>query len=251
MTEAEWLAATDPQGMLTSLRDTGRATDRKLRLFAVACLRSIWDFSPGRQVVQVAEWYIDGLVPEKVFRGSRWPELTAGLLHSLPPAESAASWSSLAEEMRAGAALDRRRSLAWHRAAGRAFRRGATPAEARAAADASVPDTDGWLARRESARHQERLAQCGLLRDIFGPLLFRPLPHLPAYNDPTVQRLAQAAYDDRLMPCGHLDQSRLAVLADALLDAGLPADDQILLHLRGEGPHVRGCHALDAVLGRE
>jgi hypothetical protein len=92
-------------------------------------------------------------------------------------------------------------------------------------------------------------AYCTLLRDIFGNP-FRPLPPLLAQNDGTVQRLAQAAYNDRLLPSGHLDPARLAVLADALLDAGLPADDEILLHLRGEGPHWRGCFAVDAVLGK-
>jgi hypothetical protein len=40
---------------------------------------------------------------------------------------------------------------------------------------------------------------------------------------------------------------RLAVLADALLEAG--CDDECLLgHLRGPGPHVRGCFALDAIM---
>ena len=40
MTESEWITATAPQPMLESLR--GRADNRKLRLFAVACCRRIW-----------------------------------------------------------------------------------------------------------------------------------------------------------------------------------------------------------------
>jgi hypothetical protein len=42
---------------------------------------------------------------------------------------------------------------------------------------------------------------------------------------------------------------RLPVLADALEDAG--CDDRALLgHLRGPGPHVGGCWALDLILGK-
>ena len=40
MTEAEWLACTDPALMLDFLRTT--ASDRKLRSLAVACCRRIW-----------------------------------------------------------------------------------------------------------------------------------------------------------------------------------------------------------------
>ena len=94
----------------------------------------------------------------------------------------------------------------------------------------------------------------GLIRDLFGPLPFRPLPAISpsvlVYNDGLVLRLAQSAYVYRALRGGHLDPSRLAVLADALLDAGCPADDEILLHLRGERQHWRGCHTLDAILGR-
>jgi hypothetical protein len=36
MTEAEWLNATDPQVMLTFLRTSGAASDRKLQLFVLS-----------------------------------------------------------------------------------------------------------------------------------------------------------------------------------------------------------------------
>jgi hypothetical protein len=53
---------------------------------------------------------------------------------------------------------------------------------------------------------------------------------------------------ERNLPLGELSAERLAVLADALEDAG--ATEEILAHLRSSGPHVRGCWALDLVLGQ-
>ena len=46
MTEQEWLACAGPYKMLEFLR--GKASERKLRLFAVACCRSVWDFITDR-----------------------------------------------------------------------------------------------------------------------------------------------------------------------------------------------------------
>jgi hypothetical protein len=93
----------------------------------------------------------------------------------------------------------------------------------------------------------------GLLRDIFGNL-FRPLlpvsPAWLAWSNCTIPRLAEAAYNERQYPAGTLDVARLAVLADALEEAG--CDDAGLVgHLRSEGPHVRGCWAIDLVLAKE
>src|SRR5262249_54325206 len=76
---------------------------------------------------------------------------------------------------------------------------------------------------------------------------FRPVSLDTAWQTPTVVSLATAAYDDRHLPTGHLDRERLAVLADALEDAGC-GDEQILNHLRSPGPHVRGCWPLDLLL---
>jgi hypothetical protein len=65
-----------------------------------------------------------------------------------------------------------------------------------------------------------------------------------------IPKLAQAAYDDRELPSGHLDPARLAVLADALEEAGCTNAD-ILSHCRSPGPHVRGCWVVDLILGKE
>jgi hypothetical protein len=56
-------------------------------------------------------------------------------------------------------------------------------------------------------------------------------------------------YEDRKMPEGTLDNARLAILADALLDAGC-SDEDLIQHLRSPGPHVRGCWAVDRILGK-
>jgi hypothetical protein len=91
--------------------------------------------------------------------------------------------------------------------------------------------------------------KAALLRDLFGDP-FRPSAINPAWVTPTVASLARAAYEERMAPRPDLDPVRLSVLADALEDAGC-SDAAILGHLRGPGPHVRGCWALDLVLGKE
>jgi hypothetical protein len=90
-----------------------------------------------------------------------------------------------------------------------------------------------------------------LIHCIFGNP-FRPVSldlAVLTWNDATVVRLAQAAYDERHLPAGTLDNGRLAVLADALEEAGCTSED-VLGHLRGPGPHVRGCWAVDLLLGK-
>jgi hypothetical protein len=64
-----------------------------------------------------------------------------------------------------------------------------------------------------------------------------------------VVALAQAAYDQRELPSGQLDIARLAVLADAQEEAGC-TDADLLNHCRQPGVHVRGCWAVDLLLGK-
>jgi hypothetical protein len=97
----------------------------------------------------------------------------------------------------------------------------------------------------------EPAAQSVLFRDLFGTP-FRPIILKRAWltwHNATILKLAQAIYEDRQLPSGHLDAHRLAVLADALEDAGC-TDQDVLGHCRGQGPHVRGCWVVDLLLGK-
>jgi len=87
-----------------------------------------------------------------------------------------------------------------------------------------------------------------ILRDIFGspPAIERAWL---AWHGGTVANLAAAIYEERQLPSGRLDSSLVAVLADALEDAGC-TDADMLEHCRRKGEHYRGCHVVDAVLQR-
>ena len=92
----------------------------------------------------------------------------------------------------------------------------------------------------------ERRVQGRLLHDIFGNPC-RPVSYDAAHRTPSVASLAKVAYDERQLPSGELDPHRLAILADALEEAGAP--DELVTHLRSPGTHVRGCFAVDVALG--
>jgi hypothetical protein len=85
--------------------------------------------------------------------------------------------------------------------------------------------------------------QCDLLRDVFGPDPFRPVPVDPRWLTADVIGLARAIYEDR-------EASLLPILADALEETGC-GDAAILGHCRRPGEHVRGCWVVDQLTGRE
>ena len=208
MNEAEWLACADPQKMLAFLR--GKASERKLRLFAAACCRRSWPLltdERSRKAVEVAERYADGIVNER------------GLRFAFSCAADAFAYAASAHTADAQAAAG--------------------------AANAAHPEA-GYYARYVTPRKEHP----GPLRDLFGPLPFRPVTVSPGWQAPQVVAQAQAAYDERELPAGTLDPTRLAVLADALEEAGC-TNQTVLEHLRGAGPHVRGCWAVDLLLGKE
>ncbi len=70
----------------------------------------------------------------------------------------------------------------------------------------------------------------------------RPVTIDPSWLTSDVLALARSIHDEQAF-------DQLPILADALQDAGCE-DDQVLAHCRGEGPHVRGCWVVEAILER-
>jgi hypothetical protein len=248
MTEGEWQSCKDPDAMLEFLRSTGGAIDRKLRLFAVACCRRIWPLlrdEQSRRAVEVAEWWADGLATE--------PELATfgvGLLFGNPELAPQHPGGAAGATLWWDAPLSAR-FAAQHAAREISPAPWATPTQRAVAWVArlwtGLPATD-----REPLWYAERTAQCFLLRDMVWSPSRPPPPIDPAWlawNGGTVKRLAEAIYEKRVMPAGTFDLDRLAVLADALEEAGC-TDAEPLEHLRGPGPHIRGCFALDLLLNK-
>ena len=232
MTEEQWLACTDLTMMLEWFGE--QASERKLRLFAVACCRRIWVLLPCekcRELVEVAERHADGQVSRHMLRAAR-------KAHHASPAPRTFSVQT-----------------AWfsaRQAAEEPAIRAASLAAVQAAEAAVYGNPTGTISGDAVA--VAHAAQVPLLRDVVGPLPFRSFPPLSAsvlnWSGGLVVRLAQSAYDDRLLPSGELDPARLAVLCDALEDAGCSPDSEIVRHLRAPGPHVRGCWAVDVLSGR-
>jgi hypothetical protein len=240
MTEAEWLRGRRVRAMLELLRKQGWPTDRKLRLFAVACchrVRHLCKDRRGLRAAEVAERYAEGQATAEELHAA-WEDAWCDDLPEDTPEQS----SALAAVFAGRHACDPRRGWV-HRAA-------------TSATDAvlyHVKASTGDEERAYDAQASESGALSDLLRDIVGNPL-RPPPVIDAawvaWHGGTVRRLAEAAYHQRSLPGGALDTARLGVLADALEEAGC-TDADLLGHLRGPGAHVRGCWAVDLLWGRK
>jgi hypothetical protein len=236
VTEADYLTCSDPTKLLDYLRADEKLSERKARLFAVACCRRIWHVltdERSRQAVEVAERLADGHgdatevdvhydAAFSVFSTAKAADSYYGASdHTDQFAFAAAAWSL-------------------HPAPDQAFPRDV----AGFAAEVRRTHPDPGIS--------EKAAQCNLLRDLFADPRASPArldPAWLAWNDGTVVRLAEGVYDERDPTSGYLNAARLGVLADALEDAGA-TETELLAHLRGPGPHVRGCWAVDALLGK-
>jgi hypothetical protein len=232
MTEVDWQAGTDPEAMLNYL--AGKASARKLRLFACACVRRHWPrlrsatAARCREAVEAAERHADGESGAADLQRAR--ERAEPLL-LMPPTFDAFAWAASV----ACAADD---ALEAARNARESLRQQAV----REAAYEVPPGQDEAEADAEASAYENQ-AQCELLREVFGNP-FRPVSVDPAWlgwGNGSVAHLAHLIYENG-------QYADLPYLADALEDAGC-TEEGLLRHLREDGGHVRGCWALDAVLG--
>ena len=183
-----------------------------MRLFAVACCYQMWELlrhKRSRRAVLVAEKYADGLATQDELRKANRGAAEAG--------ERAASLYRH-DGGAFGSARDR-----WE---------AASVALATSAVDNVRLDEHFFACCRTTETSK-------LIRDIVNPFYRAVLSR--DWLTSNVIDIARTIYADRCF-------DRLPILADALLDGGCNSDE-ILEHVRSRGPHVRGCWAVDLILG--
>jgi hypothetical protein len=248
--EDQWVCCSDPQAMLEFLTSRGQLTDRKARLFAVACCRrleALMADETSRRAVELAEQFADGqAVEEDLWLAHRRLLALGGTAPESPALlTSVRRYDRPSVLLRYGIVDITRLDAEAERRVQRLCTSGLHfPADA---ADA--------VASRARAYNPlgEGPAQAALLRCLLGPLAFRPVslaPTLLRWDAGTIERLARAVYEERFLPEGTLDPDRLEVLADALEEAGC-RDEDVLGHCREQGlAHVRGCWVVDRLLNK-
>jgi hypothetical protein len=254
MTEAQWLAESDPRATLPMVRD--RASRRKLRLLACGCCRRFWFEMGGpvaRQKVARAEMYADGEITETTFLAAFSGETDYTrytILEQLHRAAQALGWPEVEEHSEFLATPREPREYAErqtdevlsHLAEAGGLDYLGVCRQRQLPSEEYLTFVDRADRERQAGVTRERAAQAHLVRDIFANP-FRSVRFSPEWRTATAIALAQQMYESR-------EFSAMPILADALQDAGCD-NDEVLSHCRGAGPHVRGCWVVDLVLGKE
>jgi hypothetical protein len=222
MNEEEWLTSGAPEALLAACWKP--ASDRKKRLFGVACCRRVEHLLPDvrfKNAVRIAERFADGTSP---------PE-------------------ALANAYRAAYALlpQYTRELYTRGTSEPDYRYGGTASCCNVSHESADTAQHTWWDAAQTLHetgtkwHDELAAIARLIRDVFeNP--FRPVSFDPAWRTGTTVSLARGMYDSR-------EFGAMPILADALQDAGCE-EEAILMHCRDANqPHVRGCWVYDLVLG--
>lgn len=246
MTEAEWLACTDPGPMLAFLK--GKASERKLRLFAVACCRKVWHLlsSHGRAGVEVIERFADNeATPDELAKVHREAKNYGDAVYER---SQKLNPRSLENDL-----AYRDSQQAWLVSCAAASSDDFPGMVVIYSSQCACREMAGYVPTQDDTAFADwyrlvdadKRIQASLLREIIGPRL-PPVAMPPswlAWHDGTVVKLAEAIYHEQAF-------ERLPILGDALEEAGCTNHD-MLDHCRGAGPHLRGCWLVDAILGKD
>lgn len=231
MTDAEWRSCDEPKLLLN---DFLRKRNRKVRLAAIAACRSCMGGFYDEYVVQ----HLSPSVASKYLR-----QVTVALAVSERFADGQATERELAKAETKAKAI--------HDALFAVYLAASDCADLLYEGLSSIQEVTAAIRDAVSREPEEAFSDlemlCGLepfiaadLREVFGPPT--PTSFRREWLTAQVTALAKAAYDVA-------DFDRLPILADALEDAGCDNTD-ILDHLRRPNSHVRGCWALDLILGK-
>jgi hypothetical protein len=275
-TKLEWAISTEPIVLLAfaagrnappgAVRPEVLMSERKLRLFLVACCRAHWErFTDAecREAIECAERIADGqgfaseLDTRELQLSAMAEEAEARLREARSTAEShlmlMTTYARRAAECTCRPFADLIHQLT---ALGRSPN--FVPIHPRhrvIRADYGIGDI--CKAVREHHLHihgdegtnwkrvvqEVERGQAEIIRDIVGNP-FRPVALDPAWRTSDVFLLARGIYDDRAF-------DRMPILADALQDAGCD-NDNILSHCHNTNQvHARGCWVVDLLLGKE
>jgi hypothetical protein len=271
MTEAEWDAWTDADEMLALVADRDAPSgaivppillsERKLRLFLIACCRRQreWFTDPRcQQALEVAERFADNCDEADHYAAAK--NASEAVIDARDRAKGDPDRDPW---VRAASATVRvceipARWLVWRGAYGGTltYEECIYPHDRRIEAGRLLWDMATVVADRdfdftgtnvqgptyEDRLRGEGMAQANLLRCIAGNP-FHSVTVDPHWRTAPVLGIAESVYAERAF-------DRLPILADALEDAGC-TDAEILTHCRARSEHARGCWVVDLLLGKE
>jgi len=218
MNEIEWLKSSDPLELIRYLDSKSRV--RKHLLYGCAECRRKWDHFSGDAVsiqnLELAERYADGEVEASELRNAK-----DAMYYGYVKGGSSITMFLLEIDS-------------------------ISPVEA--VVSSILEELTNWALdnvgedKTPEVIKEEELLQVQLVHDVFGNPFRKVKLNRKTLSSQAIS-IATAIYDDRAF-------NRLPILADALQESGVDNED-ILNHLRSHGPHVRGCWALDLVLGKK
>jgi hypothetical protein len=247
MTKKEWLACKEPDDLLEFLRD--RASDRQFRLFMCACCRRFLALMPRKpkhdlrlceKYVAYGEQFAEGLITWEEMAAALDETEYANVSHEGYLAALAARQATYKEVAGCTRPMLRGRNLIAHPASSASEY--SRTVIGRLQANNMTAKGSTAIAKKRTATIAEKRYQIALLHDIFDNR-FHPVTLDKSRLSSTVIDLARTIYGENAF-------DRMPILANALQDAGC-ASKEIINHCRSEGPHVRGCWAVDLILGKE